>query len=162
MLTARRNPHRIRSLHALVLLVVGCSLQKFDYLQQGGGGAAGASSLAGGGSGDLGGTSNLGNPGGEGPGAAGGKSNPAGGKGGSDASGGTDSVGGEESGGGGAAGAPGPVGPATGQLVNGSFETANTSGWTVDPPTALTLKHAFVQWPIGSGSVPDGKYQLSF
>ncbi|HYP87298.1 MAG TPA: hypothetical protein VEQ59_04080, partial [Polyangiaceae bacterium] len=50
---------------------------------------------------------------------------------------------------------------AVGELVNPSFETANTLGWTVEPSEALTKRHAFVQLPQGTATVPDGGYEFS-
>ena len=56
---------------------------------------------------------------------------------------------------GGAGGTDTPGG--TGKLVNPSFESFNTTGWTVEPPTTF----AFVQAPQGSDKNPDGAYEFS-
>jgi hypothetical protein len=150
-------------LQAALLLLVGCSLQKFDYLQGGASGASSGGSPAAGGSQDRGGTESSGEAG-KLETAAGSAGQAEAGKGGGGAeSGGTSAAAGE--GGmdsaGGAADKPNGGTGAVGELVNPSFETSNTMGWTVEPSDALTKKHAFVQWPVGGGSVPHGNYEFS-
>jgi hypothetical protein len=149
-------------------LLVACSLQNFDYLQDGGTGgtsAGTAGSNNAGASASAGGTTILGEAGATLQGDAGRTSSPQGGKGGTPPetqmgeAGEPAFVGGA----GGAAGADtGNMGTgAVGELVNPSFETGNTMGWTVLPAEALTKKHAYVQWPVGGGSVPEGHYEFS-
>jgi hypothetical protein len=147
----------------VLLLAAGCSLQDFDYLQQGTGGSnAGTSSSAG--------TSSAGTENGEGGEAAGPSDGGKGGKGGEVSSGGSksgSSSGGSSSAGSGTGGTRSEGGTsgnggnggsgATGELVNGSFETNSTIGWTVTPPTTF----AFTQRAQGSATIADGTYQFS-
>lgn len=150
-------------LQMAVLLLAGCSLQKFDYLQEGGAGTSsggGVPSAAG--STNPSGGSDSTPQGGQGEPASAGKAGSAShaGKGGeADAGDGNVPIG--EGGAGGAAGAPNGGTGAVGELVNPSFESGNVSGWQVEPAEALTKKYAFVQWPQGAGSVPDGQYEFS-
>jgi len=60
---------------------------------------------------------------------------------------------------GGAAGSGGTG--AVGELVNPSFESFSTAGWTVDPADAVANHYVFVQAPTGSVPVPDGAYELA-
>jgi hypothetical protein len=139
-------------------LAIGCSFQEFDYLQDGGtlppeGGkaSAGTSSTPGGtkpdGQGGAGETSGAGTApsGGKGGGPT---HHPDAGDTGNPNAGGAGGAGGADSGGGTGA---------TGELVNPSFETFNTVGWTVEPPTTF----AFVQAPQGTDKNPDGAYEFS-
>lgn len=160
-----RNTRLTTRLQTALMLLAGCSFQKFDYLQEGGAGTsstAGVSNVAG--SGNHSGGSDNTPQGGQGePGGAGkaGSTSHAG-KGGqtvADAGDGNTPIG--EGGAGGAAGAPNGGTGAVGELVNPSFESGNVSGWQVEPAEALTKKYAFVQWPQGAGSVPDGTYEFS-
>jgi hypothetical protein len=157
-MSAARRTRSIGTAQLALLLAAGCSLQDFDYLQQGAGGSssAGTSSAAG--------TSTAGTENGEGGEGA---TPTAGGKGGTAPSGGTKS-GGSDSGGtnpGGAdAGGAGIGGTdGTGELVNGSFETNSTAGWTVEPEKALQNppRYAFVQPPPQGAFVFDGSYEFS-
>ena len=155
------RPHVVTWLCAAGALVVGCSFQEFDYLQdggtipaQGGKASAGSSSTEGGTKPD--GQSGAGEPSGAGTAPNGGK----GGGGGSNhhpdaGDSGNPDLGGA---GGAAGGADGTGGTApTGKLVNPSFETYSTVGWTVEPTTTF----AFVQAPQGSDKNPDGAYEFS-
>jgi hypothetical protein len=159
-MTAARRKRNLGAAQLALLLVAGCSLQDFDYLQQqgtGGSNAGGTSSSAG--------TSTAGTETGEGGEAAG---PSAGGKGGSAPTGGSNASGsasggsasgngGSSSGtGGGGKGGDGGTG-ATGELVNGSFETNTTIGWTLSPATSF----AFTQQKQGTATIPDGIYQFS-
>lgn len=153
MRAARRKPG-FGTAQLVLLLAAGCSLQDFDYLQQGTGGsnAGGTDSSAG--------TSAAGTENGEGGEAAGPSS---GGKGGEGPSGGSKS-GGSDSGGSASGGKPPSGGTgggggsgATGELINGSFETNTTFGWTLSPATS----YAFTQRAQGSATIPDGVYQFS-
>lgn len=164
----RANRNRFLSgLQTVAVLLAGCSLQKFDYLQEGDGGSGGAGASSVGGNTDQAGTDSPGESGKGEPGAGGAAGSSSAGsasKGGKGPLGGTHNAGGDDEGGadsGGAGGKPNGGTGAVGELVNPSFETSNTSGWTVSPATALTKKHAFVQWPVGGGSVPDGNYEFS-
>jgi hypothetical protein len=163
----RANRNRLVSgLQTVAVLLAGCSLQKFDYLQGGDGGNGGGGVASSAGSSDQAGTDSQGESGRGEPGGGGGGASSAGtsSKGGNSPLGGTHHAGGDDAGGadgGGAGGKPNGGTGAVGELVNPSFETSNTSGWTVSPATALTKKHAFVQWPVGGGSVPDGNYEFS-
>lgn len=153
-----------------LVLLASCSFQNFDYLED----AAGSGGSSGGGAGGTALTAGSANQqagshaapeGGMGePGNAGSAGGPSlAGKGGTDTE--PDGTGGvpEPGGAGGAAGEDtGTAGTgAVGQLVNPSFETTNTLGWTVDPTDALTKRHAFVQLAQGTATVPDGSYQFS-
>jgi hypothetical protein len=155
----RPSPRTFSFLSALVL-VVGCSLQDFDYLQHGAGGATSAGGSGSGGNAAAGKSAQGGNDvEGEGgdlttPGVAG-AHNDTGGSGGSAVS-----TGGKANVAGGPSGGAGGGGP-NGQLVNPSFETGNTMGWIVDPPQTVADRHAYVQGPQGTATLPDGKYQLS-
>ena len=174
--TARLTPRA----QAVLLLLASCSFQKFDYLQDGGGANAGSSSGGKGGAatnnGGGGGSQQAGSDsagaagqpesgrggGGSGnSGAAGKGGNVNGGRGGSEVV--NDAGAGDQTSAGGAAGDTGNNGGtgAVGQLVNPSFETSNTLGWTVEPTEALTKRHAFVQLPQGTATVPDGAYEFS-
>jgi hypothetical protein len=192
-MTARASLRvRIRSLKGRTLswsvagvLLVGCSLQNFDYLSEGetpsaaNGGSAGSSggtkNQAGSGSGGTtaGKAGNAGNDGGNddkggAPGAGGedasggtigqGDSGDGGTNNGGTNNGGTNN-GGTNSGGNGGTNNGGTG--AVGAIVNPSFETASTFGWTVVPSQALSKKYIFVQWPVGAATVPDGSYELS-
>lgn len=157
MRPARRTP-KVRTAQLVLLLAAGCSLQNFDYLQQGAGGSSA------GGTSSAGSTGQSGSDTGEGGEAAGsssvaGKSgNSTGGSHASGSSAGGSGAGGSSSGSAGKAnGGTGAVG----ELVNPSFETSNTMGWTVDPAEALSERHAFVQPPTSGSSVPDGGYEFS-
>lgn len=138
--------------------LAGCSLQQFDYLQEGGASAGMGGAEAGSGNGS-GGTKPIGDGGDGGvstPGVAG---TTSGGKAGAGSSPGGNAG---EAGAGGAGPTTGGGGTgAVGELVNPSFETASVAGWTVQPASALTKKYIFVQWPVGSATVPDGNYELS-
>jgi hypothetical protein len=165
-----------------LLLLASCSFQKFDYLQDDGGSAAasggGTGSVAGSGNqqsgSDSGGTEQS-EAGRGGKGSAGKDTGPvenagespieeggAPGAAGVD-NGGSTVTGGSVSGGTGGMGGSGGTGNtgATGALVNPSFESGTTSGWTVEPEDALSKRHAFVQYAQGASSVPDGTYQFS-
>lgn len=169
-------------LQAALLLLASCSLQNFDYLQDGGGGGA-----TGGSGGSVAGSSHSfggSDVGGEAPadagrGGSGGSSAGRGGDGndpsaagdGSGEEGGMPGAAGEGLGvagtntggtstGGSATGGAGGSG-ATGQLVNPSFETGTTNGWTVEPADALSKRHAFVQYPQGASKAQDGTYEFS-
>ena len=141
-------------------LLVGCSLQNFDYLSEGQAPAnsAGSAGTSGGTQSSQGGSEAGGATGGDAGGgtentAGAGAESTAGGAG--HGEGGMGAVGGE-------GGDPGGGGTgAVGELLNPSFENASTSGWTVDPNDALVEKYLFVQWPVGAGSVPEGEYELS-
>jgi hypothetical protein len=163
---------RVTSRWQAVLLLAGCSFQSFDYLEEasgsggsGGAGAGGTTISAGSGNPQAG--SNSPAEGGMGePSRAGSSGGPSeAGKGGS---GGSEplAIGGVPASDGGAGGVAGDgtgnenTG-AVGQLVNPSFETSNTLGWTVEPTDALTKRHAFVQVPQGTATVPDGGYEFS-
>jgi len=166
---------------AVLLLLVGCSFQKFDHLEDGGGagknvgGVSGSASNNGGGGTHQAGSDNpaeggMPEPGGSGSNSGGsdavaGKSGSSSGGGGTGGSGVVDGAGaGDAPAEGGAGGTdPGNNGGtgATGELVNPSFETTNTLGWTVEPTEALTKRHAFVQLPQGTATVPDGGYEFS-
>jgi hypothetical protein len=142
-----------------VALLAGCSFQDFSSLNGGGvSGASGASS-AGTESGASGGTE-ASSAGGDGETSGSAGSSVTAGKGGS-SQGGTFQMeqGGEA--GEAMAGAPSGGTGAVGQIVNPSFETASTSGWTVTPSDALSARHVYVQPPTGTINVPDGAYQLS-
>lgn len=149
-----------------LVLLASCSFQNFDYLEggggnggAGGGGAGGASATAGKGTLEAGSSSSP--EGGMGDGLAGSFGGPPeGGKGGTDG-GPAGGGGGDEGGTGGAAGEGTGNTGAVGQLVNPSFETSNTLGWTVEPSDALTKRHAFVQVAQGTATVPDGAYEFS-
>lgn len=154
----------------VLLLMASCSFQNFDYLKEGAGsggsGGAGGAATTGGSSEPTAGTDSLGEGGtGEMPGGSSGGPSEAGkaGSGGSGGgAGGTTSVteggvGGEAGDGSGNTGNTGAVG----QLVNPSFETATTIGWSVTPSQALTKRYIFVQLPQGTATVPDGNYELS-
>jgi hypothetical protein len=162
---------------ALVVLA-SCSLQNFDYLKEAagsggssGGGAGGSVPAAGGRGGQQSGSSNA-SEGGSGEPARAGSSGSSGGpseagKGGTGGTG-TEPLGNggviDEGGNGGVAGeGTGNTGNtgAVGQLENPSFENSNTLGWTVEPTDALTKRHAFVQPPQGTATVPDGNYEFS-
>lgn len=153
-----------------LVLLASCSFQNFDYLEEaagsGGssrGGAGGVAATAGSGGQQAGSSSAA--EGGMEPVHAGSSGGPSeGGKGGTESEpvlGG--GGGGDEGGAAGAAGeGTGNAGTgAVGQLVNPSFETSNTLGWTVEPTEALTKRHAFVQLPQGTATAPDGAYQFS-
>lgn len=154
MRAARRKPI-FGTAQLVLLLAAGCSLQDFDYLQQATGGAGGTDSSSAG-------KPTAGTDSGEGGeaagsssgGTSGGGTTPAGGTkaGGSDSGG--SSAGG--AGGGGGKGGGGGTG-ATGELINGSFETNTTFGWTLSPTTPF----AFTQRAQGSATIPDGIYQFS-
>ncbi len=158
---------------AAVLLLASCSFQNFDYLEEaagnggsGGVGGVGGSTTAGSSAQQAGSTSSseggMGEPdSGGAPAARGGTEAGKGGSGGSGGSEVTSSAG--EGGMAGVAGdGSGNAGTgAVGQLVNPSFELGNTLGWTVEPAEALTKRHAFVQLPQGTATVPDGNYEFS-
>ncbi len=148
MRAARRKPN-LGTAQLVLLLAAGCSLQDFDYLQKGTGGAS---------SGGTGGASSAGtssvagsetSEGGEGAG-------PSGGKGGSEPTGGSKAGGGSGGGGKGGSGGTGP----TGELENGSFETGSLTGWTLET-TDQSERFAFVQVPTSGATVPDGGYEFS-
>jgi len=157
--------HLTTRLPAALALLVGCSFQQFDYLQDGGGagsnGKGGASTTAG--SSHQGGSEVVPQGGQAEPGGAGkaGSTSHAGKGGGTvaDAGGGNTPIG--EGGAAGAGGAPNGGTGAVGELVNPSFESGNVSGWQVAPSDALAKKYAFVQYPQGAGTVPDGTYEFS-
>jgi len=76
--------------------------------------------------------------------------------------GGASGTGGRGAGAGGMGGSGGSgVSGAMGQLVNPSFETSNTSGWTVAPADALTNRYAYVQFPLGTVPAPHGTFELA-
>jgi hypothetical protein len=154
---------------ALVVLA-SCSFQNFDYLEE----AAGSGGSSGGGAGGTGVTAGSGSQqAGKSSAPEGGAPEPqAGSSGSSTEAGKGGSGGGASTGSGGVTdegGAAGVAGEGTGnagtgavgQLVNPSFETSNTLGWTVEPTDALTKRHAFVQLAQGTATVPDGAYQFS-
>jgi hypothetical protein len=155
------SPQLATWLYAAGALAIGCSFQEFDYLQDGGtissqGGTASAGSGATQGGTKPDGQSGAGAPGGAGTAPTAGK----GGKGGEPTQlpeGGTTG----EAGAGGVGGAGGADGTgatgATGELLNPSFETLNTVGWTVEPAGT----YAFVQLPQGTDKNPDGAYEFS-
>jgi hypothetical protein len=175
-----------RAQAAVLLLLASCSFQKFDYLENGATSAAGAGGGSAAGSGNQSGSDDNGGTeqteaggGGGSPGKGGSGGSPvasagedSGGEAGApgaagDGGGGTD-VGGSAAGGtngGGMGGTGGMAGTgntgATGEIVNPSFETGTTVGWTVEPADALSKRHAFVQYPPGASSVPDGTYEFS-
>lgn len=155
------RPHLAAWLSGAAALAAGCSFQEFGYLQDGGtlppnGGSAtaGSSTTEGGtkpdGQGGAGEPSGAGTAHGAGKGGqstqhpdAGDTGNPdPGGAGGAGGVGGADGT-----------GATG----ATGELVNPSFETFNTMGWTLEPAGT----YAFVQAPQGTDKNPDGAYEFS-
>jgi len=159
-----------------VLLLASCSFQNFDYLEEaagnggsGGGGKGGGGANASGGGVEPQAGSQTGNDGGMGEpdrGGSAGSSSQAGTAGAAGSQVNTGGSVGAEGGAGGAAGdGTGNTGNAgtgaTGELVNPSFESATTQGWTVEPTDALTKRHAFVQLAQGSATIPDGKYQFS-
>ena len=155
------RPQLATWLYAAGALVVGCSFQEFEYLQDGGtissqGGTASAGSGATQGGTKPDGQSGAGAPGGAGAATTAGK----GGKGGEPTqqpqAGNTGDAGAGGAGGDGGAGGTNTPG-GTGKLVNHSFETFNTTGWTIEPPTTF----AFVQAPQGSDKNPDGAYEFS-
>jgi len=153
-----------------LVLLASCSFQNFDYLEQAAGGGGGKSGGAGGAGTTAG---NSSQQAGSSSAAEGGMGEPAnGGSAGSSTEAGKGGTGSEPVGSGGVTdegGAGGTAGEGTGnagtgavgQLVNPSFETSNTLGWTVDPTDALTKRHAFVQLAQGTATVPDGAYQFS-
>lgn len=171
-----------RAQAAVLLLLASCSFQKFDYLENGATSAAGAGGGSAAGSGNQSGSDDNGGTeqteagrggsagkGGSGGGPVAGAGEDSGGEAGSpgaagDGGGGTD-VGGSATGGTGGGGTGGMAGTgntgATGEIVNPSFETGTTSGWTVEPADALSKRYAFVQYPQGASSVPDGTYEFS-
>jgi arabinogalactan endo-1,4-beta-galactosidase len=66
---------------------------------------------------------------------------------------------GDSGGGQGGSAGDGPV--LVGNLLgNPSFEQQLT-GWTVDPPSAVTSKYVYTQFPQGNGTTVDGSYELS-
>jgi len=151
-----RPSPRTYSYLLLLVLAVGCSLQDFDYLQHGAGGmsnAGGSGGNAAAGKSTQGGNDVEGEGGDRSPGAAGTRTETGG-------SGGVVSTAGKGNVAGGPSGGSGGGGP-TGQLINPSFETGNTMGWTVDPPQIGAERHAYVQGPQGTAVLPDGNYQLS-
>jgi hypothetical protein len=158
---------------AAVSLVAACSFQDFEYLQvpadspaQGGsagdedtGGSSGNSGTSG--NGGQGGNQPTGGQGGTGNTSGGGGSTATGGVSGSSTGGtgdpgGAGGVGGEDTG----TGGTGNTG-ATGELVNPSFESFSTTGWTVDPASALAKRYVYVQAPTGAVPAPDGAYELA-
>jgi hypothetical protein len=150
------RPQLAAWLYATGALAVGCSFQEFGYLQDGGTlpPSSGGTATAGSGTTEGGtkpdGQSGAGEPSGAGTATTAGKGggsthHPDAGDTGNPGVGGA----------GGAGGADGTG--ATGELVNPSFETFNTMGWTVAP--AITF--AFVQAPQGSDKNPDGAYEFS-
>lgn len=150
------RPQLVTWLCAAGALAVGCSFQEFDYLQdggtitsQGGTASAGSSTTEGGTKPD--GQSGAGEPSGAGTAPSAGK-----GSGGSTPHPEAGDTGNPGSGGAGGADGNGGTG-ATGELVNPSFETFNTIGWTVQPATTF----AFVQAPQGTDKNPDGAYEFS-
>jgi hypothetical protein len=145
-------------LAAVVALSAGCSLQDFAYLNGGGGGSGGAGDPSSGNS-SSGGTKLQGASGDQTSGAVGAGGSAAGSEATNGGEPGEMPLGGAPSEP--AAGAPNAGTGAVGELVNPSFETSNTMGWTVEPADALIKKHAYVQWPVGGASVPDGNYELS-
>ncbi|HEX6765600.1 MAG TPA: hypothetical protein VF103_08990, partial [Polyangiaceae bacterium] len=150
-----------------VALAAACSLQNFDYLQVPEEGPLGGSS----GSATGGNSGNSGNSGSESGGTSGtttggkGGSNPTGGTSGSGGLGGTAGAAGDtgeggEATGGSSTGGTGGTG-AVGELVNPSFETNNTNGWTVSPAQALSSRWVYTQAPTGTVAAPDGAYELA-
>jgi hypothetical protein len=155
---------------AAISLVAACSLQDFEYLQvpadvpaEGGSGGGGTNS-----GGDAGSSGTGGQGGNQATGGRAGTGNTAGEAGEGSATGGTSGSGTGGSGGtageggmaGGDTGGTGATG-ATGELVNPSFETFSTVGWTIDPPSAATKRYIFVQAPTGTVPAPDGTYELA-
>jgi hypothetical protein len=153
------SPQLATWLYAAGALAIGCSFQEFEYLQDGGtistaGGTASAGTGATQGGTKPDGQGGAGAPGGAGTATTAGK----GGKGGEP----TEHPEAGDAGNAGAGSATAGAGGAdmtggTGELVNPSFETLDTRGWTVEPPT----KFAFVQPPQGSDKNPDGAYEFS-
>jgi hypothetical protein len=155
-----------------------CSFQDFGYLQEpadetGGTNSGGASGVSGtsGTSGTSGSSSESGASGTSATGGRGGSS-ATGGDGGDGEMGGEAGSGpaggasGSGSGGAGMGGMMGGMGGsggmgAVGQLLNPSFESFNTMGWTVEPASALTNRYIFVQAPTGTVPAPDGAYELA-
>ena len=144
-------------LYAAGALAVGCSFQKFDYLQDSGASLGGGGVASAGSGGAQGGTKPVGQSGagesmtagtatvaGKGGQTHGGEAGApvkpgdagAGGAGGDDSNGGTGAV---------------------GELVNPSFETFNTVGWTLEPPGP----YAKVQAAQGQDHAPDGGLEFS-
>jgi hypothetical protein len=140
--------------------LAGCSLQQFDYLQDGGG-SAGTGGVAAGSGNGSGGTTTPGGDGGAGtPGAAG--TTSGGGKAGAGPSSSGSAGEAGEAGAGGAGPSTGGGGTgAVGELVNPSFETGSLAGWTVEPASALAKKYIYAQWPAMGGTTTDGAYELS-
>jgi hypothetical protein len=152
------RPQLATWLYAAGALAIGCSFQEFDYLQDGGtisspGGAASGGSHATQGGTKPNGGSGAGEPSGAGTATTAGKGgqptqHPEAG----------DTGNPDVGGAGGAGGADGTGGTgATGELVNPSFETFNTVGWTVEPAGS----YAFVQLPQGTDKNPHGAYEFS-
>jgi hypothetical protein len=170
---ARRNPGW--PLFA-VALAAACSLQDFEYLQvpadgppEGGSGGQGGTSGSSGTSGTSGSSgSDTGGRGGS-AGATGGMSGSTtggqGGTAGTAGDGGDGNPGGDGNTGGSTGGTAGKGGTggtgAVGELVNPSFESNSTAGWTVSPPEALTNRWIYTQAPTGTVPAPDGAYELA-
>ncbi|HEX6276194.1 MAG TPA: hypothetical protein VFZ53_24300 [Polyangiaceae bacterium] len=161
-----------------VALAAACSLQDFEYLQvpadgppEGGTSGTGGQGGQGGVSGSSGtpGTGGRGGSSGTSGGSSGASGSAGSGTGGRGGSAGTAGEGGGEGGGdtggsstGGTAGKGGTAGTgAVGELVNPSFETNTTTGWTVSPPEALTNRWIYTQAPTGSVPAPHGAYELA-
>lgn len=153
------RPQLVTWLCAAGALAVGCSFQEFDYLQDGGTiSSQGGTASAGSSNSTEGGTKPDGQSGAGEPSGAG--TAPSAGKGGGPAhhpeAGDTGNPDAGGAGGAGGADGTGATG-ATGELVNPSFETFNTVGWTVEPAGT----YAFVQAPQGTDKNPDGAYEFS-
>jgi hypothetical protein len=152
MRAAGRN---IGTLKLAALLAAGCSLQDFEYLQQGTGGAGGAGGSATAGSPVRGGSETSG----EGGETAG--SSTIAGQGGKSSTGGVGGSGGSKPSEGGSGGGNAGTG-AVGELVNHSFETGSLMGWTLDPPNLVNdPRCAYVQGPTQGATVPDGTQEFS-
>jgi hypothetical protein len=154
------RPQLVTWLGAACALAAGCSFQEFDYLQDGGTISSQGGTSAGSSSTTEGGTKSDGQSGGEpsGAGTVGTSAGKGGGGGSTHHSEAGDTGNPSDGGAGGAGGADGSGATgATGELVNPSFETFNTVGWTVKPAGT----YAFVQAPQGTDKNPDGAYEFS-
>lgn len=148
---------------AVCALLAACSMQDFGYLQNDGSSAGAAGSSSAGSGATEGGTKMNGVAGDDSDVAtSGSQSGGKGGGGGSDPGGpseaGEPGLGGASGAEAGGAGSDGTG--ATGELLNPSFETHSTVGWTVQPPDALTQRFIFVQGAQGTATVQDGTYEL--
>ena len=148
------TPHqlRARSIRSLTVVsaawIAACSFQDFGSLQDGlsdDSGGSGGSRSSGGAKNSDGGTSSGG-------GSSGGNQGGTGG----------DATGGESSGDGGSMGGMGGAEPNPVVVLNASFESANLTGWDVDPPDAVGYRYVYVQSPTGNVPAPDGNYELAF